>query len=53
MRHPATVENKSGASPKLAGIAATDVVAIVTVQLIAAVLATWFFGCLLEGANNA
>lgn len=51
-RHTATVENKGGTSPTLAGFAPTDAVAFGTVQLIAAVLATWFFGRLLEDAND-
>ncbi len=41
-----------GFSDTFAGIAPVDVPAFVGVQLIAAVLATWFFGWLLEEAKN-
>ena len=41
-----------GFSDTFAGIAPVDVAAFVGVQLIAAVLATWFFGWLLEEAQN-
>ena len=41
-----------GFSDTFAGIAPVDVAAFVGVQLIAAVLATWFFGWLLEEAKN-
>ncbi len=41
-----------GFSDTFAGIAPTDVAAFIAVQLVAAVLATWFFGWLLEDAKN-
>jgi glycerol uptake facilitator-like aquaporin len=40
-----------GFSDTFAGIAPTDVAAFIAVQLVAAVLATWFFGWLLEDAK--
>ena len=42
-----------GFSNTFAGIAPTDVAAFIAVQLVAAVLATWFFGWLLEDTTNA
>jgi glycerol uptake facilitator-like aquaporin len=39
-----------GFSDTFAGIAPGDVVAFIAIQLVAAVLATWFFGWLLEDA---
>jgi glycerol uptake facilitator-like aquaporin len=41
-----------GFSDTFAGIAPTDVIAFIAVQLVAAVLATWFFGWLLEDEKN-
>lgn len=41
-----------GFSDTFAGIAPTDVVAFIAVQLVAAVLATWFFGWLLKDTSN-
>ena len=41
-----------GFSDTFAGIAPVDVAAFIGVQMIAAVLATWFFGWLLIGAEN-
>lgn len=41
-----------GFSDTFAGIAPTDVAAFIAVQMVAAVLATWFFGWLLEDAKN-
>ncbi len=41
-----------GFSDTFAGIAPTDVIAFIAVQLVATVLATWFFGWLLEAAKN-
>ena len=41
-----------GFSDTFAGIAPVDVAAFIGVQMIAAVLATWFFGWLLVGAEN-
>lgn len=40
-----------GFSDTFAGIAPTDVAAFIAVQMVAAVLATWFFGWLLEDAK--
>ena len=42
-----------GFSDTFAGIAPADVVAFIAIQLIAAVLATWFFHWLLDEANDA
>ncbi|MFT4744001.1 MAG: glycerol uptake facilitator-like aquaporin [Paracoccaceae bacterium] len=41
-----------GFSDTFAGIAPTDVVAFIAIQLVAAVLATWFFGWFLEDTEN-
>lgn len=41
-----------GFSNTFAGIAPIDVAAFIGVQLVAAILATWFFGWLLRGSGN-